>query len=107
LVQAGVQILKRWSNAAEKQALAEYRHAGSARHCLEGNAIVREAQTGKVQHLFVARGATVSSRDDAVNSAIVAVLLHKGLVWLLEPEQVPEGVVMAAVLRYAGDKTGE
>jgi hypothetical protein len=107
LAQAGVQILKRWSNAAEKQALAEYQHAGPGRHCLEGNAIISEAGAGKVQHLFVARGAVVSGRDDAVNAAMVAVLLHKGLVWLLEPEQVPEAVVMAAVLRYAGDKTGE
>jgi hypothetical protein len=29
------------------------------------------------------------------------------MVWLLEPEQMPVASVIAAVLRYAGDKTGQ
>jgi hypothetical protein len=45
--------------------------------------------------------------DDLINAAAVDVLLHKGMVWLTEPEQMPVAVVMAAVLRYAGDKTGK
>lgn len=45
--------------------------------------------------------------DDLVNAAAVEVLLHKGMVWLLEPEQMPVASVMAAVLRYAGDTTGQ
>jgi hypothetical protein len=106
LAQAGVQVLRRWSNAAEKQALAEYRHAEPARKCGENKDIVREAGSGKVQHLFVDRAVTVNGREGAVNKAIVQVLLHKGMVWLLEPEQVPDGARMAAVLRYAGDRSG-
>lgn len=123
LAKAGKQVMKRWSSAAEKQALAEFAHAGPGRRCTEYGPILKAANAGKIQHLFLERGAHMNGdarhlagrgagggyvyrSDDLLNAAAVDVLLHKGMVWLMEPEQMPVAVVMAAVLRYAGDKTG-
>ncbi len=124
LAKAAKQVMKRWSNAAEKQALAEFANAGQGRHCTEYGQILKAANAGQVQHLFIERGARMNGdarhlaglgaaegyvyrSDDLMNAAAVDVLLHKGMVWLMEPEQMPVAVVMAAVLRYAGDKTGQ
>ena len=124
LARAGGRIMRRWSNAAEQQALAEYQHAVPGRRCGEYAAILNAAVQGKVQHLFVERGGRMAGdprrlaglaagpgyvyrADDLVNAATVEVLRHKGMVWLLEPEQMPVASVMAAVLRYAGDTTGQ
>ena len=124
LAKAGKQVMKQWSNAAEKQAVAEFAQAGQGRHCTEYGQILKAANAGQVQHLFVERGARMNGdarhlmgvgaaegyvyrSDDLINAAAVDVLLHKGMVWLTEPEQMPVAVVMAAVLRYAGDKTGQ
>ena len=41
-----------------------------------------------------------------MNAAIAEVLKHKGTVWLLQADQMPEPVVMAAVMRYADGKVG-
>jgi hypothetical protein len=43
----------------------------------------------------------VYRNDDLVNVAAVEVLLHKGHVWFLASEQMPEAVTMAAVMRYS------
>lgn len=124
LAEAGAQIAKRWSSAAEKQALAEYNNAGPARRRADGKTILQAAAAGMIQHLFVARGGRMEGdarrltglgaaegyvyrNDDLVNAAAVETLLHKGTVWLIEPEQMPEAGVLAAVLRYAGAKTGQ
>ncbi len=123
LVQAAAQILQRWSNAAEKQAVAEYEHAAAGRRVNAYAEILQAATEGKVQHLFVERDRNVTGNaqrltgrgpsegyvyrnGDLLNAAVVEVLLHRGMVWLLEPEKMPEAVVMAAVLRYANDKNG-
>ena len=103
LADSAAEIMKRWSNAGERQAMAEYRDAGLGRRRTGFAAIVKAARAGKVQHLFVERG----ERGGSVNEAAVEVLLRKGMVWLVEPEQMPEAGVMAAVLRYADDKAGE
>jgi hypothetical protein len=81
--------------------------------------IVKAAIEGRVLHLFVARGehargpaqgagrvAYVYRNDDLMNAAMVEVLRHKGNVWLFEPDTMPDGSAMAAVLRYAGEKAG-
>lgn len=124
LMRAAQQVMKRWSNAAERQALAEFSHATPARRSTDNLAILQTALGGRVQHLFAARGGHVAGNaqrvggraaeegyvfrsDDLVNAAAVEVLLHKGMVWLLEPEKMPEPGPMAAVLRYAGDVTGQ
>lgn len=124
MAHAAARIIQRWSNAAEKQAVGEYVHATPGRRCTDHGTILRAANAGQVQHLFVERGARMAGNarylaardggagyeyrsDDLLNAAAVDVLLHKGMVWLLEPEQMPAAVVMAAVLRYAGDKTGQ
>lgn len=124
LARAGARIMHRWSNAAEQQALAEYAHAVPGRRCGDYAAILQAAVQGKVQHLFIERGGRMAGdarrmaglsagpgyvyrADDLVNAAAVEVLLHKGMVWLLEPEQMPVASIMAAVLRYAGDNTGQ
>lgn len=119
LVAAAEQIMKRWGNVAEKQALGEYRHMGLSRRSDRTADIVKAAIDGRVLHLFVARGeqargpaqsagrvAYVYRNDNLMNAAMVEVLRHKGNVWLLEPDTMPDGSAMAAVLRYAGEKTG-
>ena len=123
LAMAAEVVLSRWSNAAEQEALAEYRQAGPGRRVTEYAALLQAARGGKIHHLFVERGARMAGdcrrmageasegyvyrTDDVMNAAAVEVLLHKGMVWLLEPEQMPVASVIAAVLRYAGDKTGQ
>lgn len=124
LAKAGKQVMKRWSNAAEKQAVAEFQHAVPGRRCTDYGQLLQAANAGQVQHLFVERGARMNGdarhlagrgaadgyvyrTDDLINAAAVDVLLHKGMVWLMEPGQMPVAVVMAAVLRFAGDKTGQ
>lgn len=124
LAKASKQVMARWSSAAEKQAVAEFQNAVPGRRCTESGHILRAANAGLVQHLFMERGARMNGdarhlagrgaadgyvyrTDDLMNAAAVDVLLHKGMVWLMEPEQMPVAVVMAAVLRYAGDKTGK
>jgi hypothetical protein len=123
LAAAAESVLSRWSNAAEREALAAYQHAGPGRRVTEYGALLRAARAGKIHHLFVERGARMAGdcrrmageaaegyvyrTDDLMNAAAVEVLLHKGMVWLLEPEQMPVASVIAAVLRYAGDKTGQ
>jgi len=123
MAKAGAEILKRWSNPAEKQALADFEKSGLARRSTDSAAILQAGAAGQIQHLLVKRGGHlvgdarklagigaaegyVYRTDDLVNAAAVEVLLHKGIVWLIEPEQMPEGVVMAAVMRYADDKAG-
>jgi hypothetical protein len=124
LAEAGARIMKRWSSAAEQQALAEFQHAAPGRRRGDYSGILQAATQGRIQHLFVERGGRMTGdarrmaglaagpgyvyrADDLVNAAAVEVLLHKGMVWLLEPEQMPVASVMAAVLRYAGDTTGQ
>ena len=123
LAHAGAEILKRWNSPAEKQALTDFAAMGTGRRSTDSTAILQAAAAGKVQHLLVRRGARmpgdaqrilglgagegyVYRKADVVNAATVEVLKHKGMVWLLEPEQMPEGVAMAAVMRYADDKAG-
>ena len=123
LAHAGAEILKRWNSPAEKQALTDFAAMGTGRRSTDSTAILQAAAAGKVQHLLVRRGARmpgdaqrilglgagegyVYRNADVVNAATVEVLKHKGMVWLLEPEQMPEGVAMAAVMRYADDKAG-
>ena len=124
LAAAGAEIMKHWSSPAEKQALADFEAMGTGRRSTDGASILQAAAIGKVQHLLVQRGGQMPGHAqrilglglgegyayrnaDLVNAATVEVLRHKGLVWLLEPEQMPEAVVMAAVMRYADDKAGE
>jgi len=123
LVNAAAEILKRWRSPAEKQVLADFTTMGLARRSTASEAILLAAAAGKVQHLLVQRGAQVSGHAqrilglgagegyeyrnaDLVNAATVEVLKHKGVVWLLEAEQMPEPVPMAAVMRYADGNAG-
>lgn len=123
LVHAAEAILKRWKSPAEKQALTDFAAMGLGRRSTDSAAILQAAASGKVQHLLVQRGARVPGHAqrilglgagegyvyrnaDLVNAATVEVLKHKGIVWLLEAEQMPEPVPMAAVMRYADGKAG-
>ena len=120
LAQAGTEIMKRWICPAEKQALAEFEKTGLSLRSTDSNAILQAAAKGQIKHLFVQRGARLEGdarrlagvaaadgyvyrNDDLVNVAAVEVLLHKGHVWPLAPEQMPEAVAMAAVMRYADE----
>jgi len=123
LAHAAAEILKRWRSPAEKQALTDFTAMGLGRRSTDSAAILLAAAAGKVQHLLVQRGARVPGhaqrilglgagegyvyrKADLVNAATVEVLKHKGIVWLLETEQMPEPFPMAAVMRYADGKAG-
>jgi hypothetical protein len=123
LAHAAAEVLKHWCNPAEKQALADLTAMGPARRSTDSTAILQAAAGGRVQHLLVQRGSRmigdaqrilglgasegyVYRSADLVNAAAVEVLKHKGMVWLLEPEHMPEAVPMAAVMRYAEDNAG-
>ena len=123
LVHAAQAILKRWKSPAEKQTLTDFAAMGLGRRSTDNEAILQAAAAGKVQHLLVQRGSRVPGHAqkilglgaaegyvyrnaDLVNAATAEVLKHKGTVWLLEADQMPEPVVMAAVMRYADGKVG-
>jgi len=120
MVRSAEQLMKRWSNAAERQAMAEYHHAAPARCADDCLSVMQSALAGRVQHLFISRGAHMTGNvqrlagraalegyvfrnDNLINAAAVEVLLHKGSVWLVQPDRMPDHAVMAAVLRYAGE----
>ncbi|MFN0105445.1 MAG: hypothetical protein ACKV2U_25575 [Bryobacteraceae bacterium] len=124
LAVAASEIMRRWRSAAEMQAVTEYEHTATGRRSVDSGEILRAASEGRIHHLFLARGgrltgnarwlaggaaaeAYVYRNDNLLNAAAVDALLHKGMVWRLEPEQMPEAAVMAAVLRYADEKAGE
>lgn len=100
LAAAGAEIVARWISPAERQALAGFEKVGLTRRSTDPEEILKAAAKGKVNHLFIQRGA--AARE--INSAIGQVLLHRGNVWLLPPEHVPEAVPMAAIMRYAEEK---
>lgn len=100
LARSATALMKSWRNAAERLALAEFEDAGPARQRTDSTGIQKEAEAGRVQHLFVRRGSLEAG------AAAVAVLAHRGKVWLLEPDQMPADTALAAVLRYAGVAAG-
>ncbi len=123
LARAAGEVLKRWRSPAEKQVLTDFAAMGLGRRSTDSAAILLAAAAGKVQHLLVQRGARVAGHAqrilglgagegyvyrnaDLVNAATVEVLKHKGLVWLLDADQMPEPVPMAAVMRYADGAAG-
>lgn len=116
LAHAAARIIRRWKNAAERQAFAEFQHAGKGRRLTSVTEILAAARTGHVQHLFLAPGAAERGREtaggyvywqaDLWNEAVVHTLLHRGQVWLTDPDTAPAGAPVSAVLRYAGDRTG-
>lgn len=120
MARAAEHLMRRWSNAAERQAMAEYHHSVPLRCADDCLSVMQSALAGRVQHLFVSRGAHMTGNvqrlagraalegyvfrnDNLVNAAAVETLLHKGSVWLVQPDRMPDHAVMAAVLRYAGE----
>jgi hypothetical protein len=121
LAKAGAEVMARWIRPAEKQALADFEKAGLALRSTDSAAILQAASKGQINHLFVQCGVKLEGNarrlagaapaegyvyrnDDLVNVAAVETLLHKGHVWPLSPDQMPESVAMAAVMRYADNK---
>jgi hypothetical protein len=120
LAKCGAEVMKRWIRPAERQALTEFEKLGMSRRSTDSTAILQAASKGQIKDLFVQCGAKLAGdthrlagaaadgyvyrNDDLINVAVVEVLLHKGNIWLLSPEQMPEAVPMAAVMRYANDK---
>ena len=116
LAEAAGRIMKGWRNSAEQHAVDAFHNVGPARRLTEYPAILQAANAGQVQHLFIAAGERceglaagthVYLKSDLSNAAAIAVLLHKGMVWLVEPGQMPATGSLAAVLRYAGGTSGE
>lgn len=103
LAKSGGEVVERWNSPARKQALGELAKAGKTRRSVKESEILAAARAGKVHHLFLPRGKNVV---DGVNAAAVEVLRHRGVVWLIEPEQMPDDGALAAVYRYAGGKHG-
>ena len=85
---------------AERQAMAEYHHSAPMRCADDCLSVMQSALAGRVQHLFVSRGAHMTGNvqrlagraalegyvfrnDNLVNAAAVETLLHKGSVSLV------------------------
>ncbi len=108
-------VLAKWRSPEQVHAMELYeRQSGSERVERDVRRIVKAAASGRVEHLFFAPGASqtgdydrivgrvrmtgeyVSSADDLINAAVADTLRNSGHVW----SGVPEGLPMAAVLRY-------
>lgn len=120
---AGERAIRHWTGAPEREALAAYGEAPPEQRTQRLEEILDAASSGAVRHLFLERGAFLEGKvgrmtplvsrlghrfpnADLLNAAAADVLLHKGAVWLIEPERMPVASVSAAVLRYAGGNTG-
>lgn len=104
LCQVGARLVQRWTSPEKKQALAEYEKAGLLRRSTDPKEILAAAKSGKVHHLFLSDRGDLMGANNAVASEV---LRHRGLVWLVEPEQMPDEGAIAAVYRYAsGGGTG-
>jgi len=107
--------------AEREEAAAAYRHlagTGSERASEDLEEIVPAAHSGRVEVLFVALGvqkwgafdpethmASLHERadpeaDDLLDLAAIHTFLNGGTVYAVEPDQVPGGGALAAVLRY-------
>jgi hypothetical protein len=113
-------LLKPQFDRRRAEALAQYQHfANSRRASKEIRAILRAANQRRVATLFVNRcvqewGAFypegnvvllrgVKSRfsdEDLVNLAVIYTLLHGGVIYVLEPTEMPDEAPAAAVFRY-------
>ena len=90
------------------------RLGGSERVAFKPAAVLEAAASGRVAHLFLADGAQhpggwdrgmlrVTSEgegEDLLNIAALQTLAHAGEIWIMPPEQVPNGGPVAALLRY-------
>jgi hypothetical protein len=104
---------------AQDQAVARYKQlAGTGLASSNLESIVRAAYHGRVESLFVPVGIqqwgrfdpdanVVHSRpnpepedQDLLDLATIQTLLHSGTVYAVKPDEVPDGVVQAAVFRY-------
>ncbi len=106
--------------AAQEEAAARYRQlagSGSEQASDDLTKVVPAAYVGRVEELFIARGAQrwgafdpetheVQVHDDAapgedlLDFAAVHTFLNQGAVYATEPEQVPSETSLAAVFRY-------
>jgi len=104
---------------ARDQAVARYKQlAGTGLASSDLESIVRAAYHGRVESLFVPVGIQRWGRydpdanvvhshpnpepedQDLLDLATIHTLLHSGTVYAVKPEEVPDGVVQAAVFRY-------
>jgi Bacterial archaeo-eukaryotic release factor family 3 len=72
---------------------------GSVRASFDHSQIHETAQDGRIEDLFISRTA-IRGDDTRSNSAAIQTLLHSGRVFVLNPDQMPDGAALAAVLRY-------
>jgi len=104
---------------AQEQAVAQYRQlSGTGQTTTDVKEAVLAAHQGRVEALFVALGVQVwgaidlstntvhvhedhePADEDLLDLAAVQTLLNGGIVYAVEPEQVPEHAPLAAVFRY-------
>jgi hypothetical protein len=109
-------IVKDAFEAAQGQAVAQYRQlAGTGRTSNDPTEVVRAAYGGQVAILFVARdreqpgtydarrgevevhGESRPGDEDLLNFAAIHTLLHAGTVFVVKPDDVPGGGLLAAI----------
>ncbi len=104
---------------AQAAAISEYRHLIGTGHTSNNiEEIVSNAYLGRVELLFVALGVqrwgtfdgssnTIKMHEkaepcdaDLLDLAAAHTLIHRGMVYAIEPEQIPDGLPVAAVFRH-------
>lgn len=114
-----VKIVKDYYDQARKIALLQYKERSDATKTSDKlTEILPAAHQGRIFHLFVATGKekwgkfdpeqeAVTLHDQAekgdqelINLAVVETILHGGTVYALDPAEVPNGALTAAVFRY-------
>jgi hypothetical protein len=103
-------LLRDWLDAEERHAVELFANSSVNHIATETNGIVKAAWEGRVSHLMIAAGhrqagqagvgESVKAEEDLANAAAVETLSHGGSVVVLPGEAMPEGRLMAALLRY-------
>jgi hypothetical protein len=112
-------IVEAHYDQAKSQAVRQYRERlDPAKTAKELREILPAAYQGRVYHLFVAAGGETWGRFDPeqnavtvhesaergdqelLNLAVIQTILHGGTVYALDPCEMPDGVLIAALFRY-------
>lgn len=117
------QLMHAFRGKQELRAVERYRQSAPEKTTTAINEILQAAADGRVEHLFfqtrerlrgntrrifaagnagprILPGSYVCFQEDLVNAAVVETLRHRGSVWPVPPELVPDAAPAAALLRF-------
>ncbi len=115
-----LEVLQEWAAENMKKAFANFdKQVGTGHASIHAHDIILAAHDGRVSQLFLREDAEflgtfddvrhklkrhedpITPRGDLLNDAAVATLKHGGEARVLRPDQMPNGVPLAALFRYA------